>query len=594
MSVSPVPSPDEVRREVDKILGSASFAASDRHRRFLQFIVEETLQGRAGELTESVVAATVFGRQASLDSRADSVVRVEARNLRARLHEYYLSEGAGDPLAIELPEGSYVPVFHAAPKPESAGAHHWRYAPALMIALLLAAGPAGWLIVKHRQAASKLAPSIAVLPFLNLAGGAESEYVSDGFVKDLTTALARLPGLRVAAPASAFQFRGKSEDVRRIGQALGVNTVLEGSMRHEGLKLIVTAQLINVETGLRVWSQSFEKELPALREAQAEIVRAVAASLALRGPAQVGQRHDPPREALDAYWHGRYEQAVRADPKFAEAWAALAYTHALMAVQMEAPIEQEAAKAREAARRAMELDDTIAETHNTLAILSYSYDHDFPAAEKEFLRALQLNPSDAGAHRGYALALTSQGRADDAIAQLERMRQLDPLSETGGNDLATALYYARRFGESLETAQRQLETDPKWFPAWLTIGSCHEVTGHYEEAIEDLEKVAASQETLPVLGRLGYAQARARRMKDVSATLANIDKLGRTEKGTGVALAMVYVALGSNAKAIESLQQAYADRVVDVNFIAVEPIFEPLRSEPAFQALCTRLGLPVL
>ena len=602
-------SPDEVRAELQRILASNPFRGSPRHRRFLEFIVEETLAGRDGEIKESVVATEVFGRGTSFDPRTDSVVRVEARNLRSRLNEYYLGEGAADPVIVELPKGAYVPLFRAAVRPPVSGQRRYlRPAGVAVAAAVLVLCAAAWWFLKRGPAVRSMPPSIAVLPFVDLAGKAEEGYFADGVVEDLTTDLGSLPGLRVAARTSAFQFRGKNDDVREIGRKLGVGMLLEGSVRKETLRVKITAQLIDTRSGYHVWAQTVERNLGEVDEAEREIARAVAKSLGVGAGGAQAAMHAPSPEAREAYWRGRYtrgnwqepetslryfERAVALDPQFAEAWAALSTSRSGLAFQAVGSITEQADKARDAARRALELDRNVAEAYITLAALAYSYDYDWSAAEQSYHRALELNPNSAGAHRAYALALSAHARFPEAVAQLKTAQELDPLSIISTNNLAVTLYLAHRYDESVKVAHQHLEMDPTFSPARTLIGNCRIEQGRWAEGLEQLQKgVEATGRPVEFLGDLGYALARAGRTAEAAAVQVEVEGVGKTRDTVGVALAKIHAGGGDKKGAIESLRHAVDTHVPNVAFIGVEPAFDGLRGEPDFQALCARLGLP--
>ncbi len=604
------PDASAVRECLERVAGSPDFVAAPRLAAFLRFIVEEAIEGRGDQLKETTVAMRVFDRRADFDPRFDSIVRVQATQLRRRLQQYYANSGREDALVIEIPRGSYVPVFRPQPSgtvKESARKRSWRV-PAAVAGVVLLAGVAAYLVI---SAVRRNTPSIAVLPFTNLDGGSGSEHVSDGFVEDLTTDLARAPGLRVVARTSAFQFRGKSKDIREIGRELGVGAVLEGSVRTEGGKVRITAQLIDAVTGYHLWSNSYEQELAGVRGVEADIRRAVGGALGVERKALAKQvrtsGHNPPPEALDAYWRGRYikadwrrfqesapyfEAAAKTDPRFAEAWAALASVHAAMAFQLMGSVEGEAVQAKEAAHRALELDDTIAEAHATLAMLNYSYDHDWAASERGYRRALELDPNDAGIRRGYALALTSQGRFKEAMAQLKVAQRSDPLTDLNSNILAVTLYCARRYDEAIREARRHLRMDPNFLLARFTLGNCEAEKGKLAEAVSEYQTVLKQMRAVEVMGRLGNAQARAGRLSETRATLGEPQRIEQVEKIAGVALARVYTGLGEKKQAIEWLRKAADAHVTDAVFIGVDPVFDPLRAEPDFKALCARLGLP--
>jgi serine/threonine-protein kinase len=604
-----VPDKASVQGSLARVIASRGFAASPRLAAFLRFIVEETLEGREGQIKESTVAVLVFGRPADFDPRFDSVVRAQATLLRRRLREYYANTPA-DGVAIEIPRGSYVPVFRmqAAPAAETPPARprSWKI-PAVAAGLLLLGGLAAWWLVSSGRRAT---PSIAVLPFTDLDGVPENAHIGDGFVEDLTTDLAGEPGLRVVARTSAFQFRGKSEDVRKIGWQLNVLAVLEGSVRTDNGRVRVTAQLIDARTGYHLWSSGYEREMAGLRDVAEDIRRAVNHALGVEQAAAGARRasHTPPPEALDEYWRGRYiksdwqrfdeslphfERAAKIDPLFAEAWAALASVHANMEFQAMGPVDEEASKAKAAARRALDLDPMNAEAHAALGSLAYSYDYDWTASERSFRRALELNPNSAGVRRTYALALTSQARFEDAFAQLKLAQQSDPLSIMTSNNRSTTLFCARRYGEAMHEARRHLQMDPGYFPAFLIIGSCQAEAGQLSEAIASFQKVLDHYRAAEALGRLGNAQARAGRLAEARATLAELLEIQRASGVAAVALARTLVGMGDGAQAIDWLRKAAEAHLTDAAFMAVDPVFDPLHRDPDFRALCARRGLPV-
>jgi serine/threonine-protein kinase len=468
------------------------------------------------------LALEVFDRGCRFDPRTDSVVRSEARNLRARLNEYYMGEGRSDPVLIELPKGTYVPLFHAAvSSAESSprrGLPRWHLAAGGILATVVVGS--GWWLLRPGTARESPAgaPTLAVLPFVNLSGGASSDYMADGFVEDLTTRLAVHRGLRVAARTSAFQFRGKNEDVRQIGRQLGVSAVLEGSLRNEGAAQRITAQLISTSTGYHLWSGNFTCDL-----------------------------------------HG----------------------------------VQDATRARQEAARALQLEETSPEAHTALAILSWSYDRDWAAAERSFKHAIELNPSYAWAHKIYALALTSHARFDDSLEQIRLAQILDPVSILSANDLAAILYDARRYDEAIGEARRHLEMDPRFFPAHSLIGLSQAARGNLAEAITSLEKAANQGKQYPELaGSLGNLLARGGRVAEANAILDHIRQDYPDSGAVAVSLSLVHIGLGEKTKALVELRRAADLHAPGVNFIGVEPIFDPLRVDPEFQALCVQLGLP--
>src|ERR1017187_4804868 len=599
----------EVRAHLDKVLASSSFAGAPRVRQFLRFVVEETLHGRAGEIKESVVAVQVFGRRSDFDSHSDSLVRVQASHLRKRLREYYRTEGLDDGMVIDLPPGTYVPAFRPAARGlpvASAGRRGRRWLlPVAVLAVLAAAvalAAVGWMV---RDSPT----SIAVLPFLSLDGAPASDYLAEGIAEDLMTSLARSPDLRVVARTSAFQFRGKNVGARSIGRDLGASVLLEGSIRGNPDHLKINAQLVSAASGFDLWSESWEgpaSDAPLFEE---QIVRAVSQVLGKtpgkRQPDASATAIRPPLPgAQEAYWRGRYllnkghesraesipylEKAARAEPPYAPAYAGLATAYATMAFHMEGDIDQLVAKARSAGGGPLELDPPSAEALPSLAVLSYAFDHDWATAERNFERSLELNPSNARGHLQFALGLVTRARFDAAIAHIRAARALDPLSYAIGNDLATALECAGRYDESIASARQTLRNEPKYAFAHVPLGDGLALKGNSTAAIAEFElAIQALGRGGWILGPMGYTLAGAGRKVEAENLAREIE----SADGGGVALARVYAGLDDKPRALDALERAYAQRIVDLNFMAVDPLLASLRAAPRFLTLKSRMGL---
>jgi serine/threonine-protein kinase len=597
----------EVREHLEKVLASPSFAGAPRVRQFLRFVVEETLEGRAGEIKESVVALHVFGRRGDFDSHTDSVVRVQATHLRKRLAEYYRGEGLRDRVIIELPAGTYVPVFRPAnDRPRAVGGRpmaRW-----LLPVVALAAVALATALLTFSRIARDAPTAIAVLPFTCLDAAPGSDYLSEGIAEDLMMALARGADLRVVARTSAFQFRDKNISARSVGHELGAGFLLTGSVRGNRDHLKVAAQLVNTASGFDVWSDSWEGPAGDTPLFEERVVRAVHQTLGKRSggePTASASLVRPPLPAAqEAYWRGRYllskgidtradsirflEQAARADPQYAPAYAGLATAYATMAFHQEGDIDELMAKARSAGGRALQLDPASDETLASLAVLRYAFDHDWAGAEQDFERALALNPSYARGHLQYATGLVTRARFDAAIAHIRAARALDPLSYAIGNDLAVALECAGRYDESIASARQTLRNDPKFVYARVPLGIGLVMKGDFAEAIAEFEAAIRSLDRGAwILGPMGYALARAGRTVEAR----NIVKEIEAADGVAVQLAHVYAALGDKPRALEALERAYAQRTVDLNFMAVDPLLASLRAEPRFVALKGRMGL---
>ncbi len=614
---------DSARAQLEQVLASKAFAFADRQRRFLRFIVEQELSGRGGDIKEYLLGVEVFDRAESFDPRVDALVRVEARSLRVKLREYYETEGHADPVLIELPKGHYVPVFRLRTPPAAAAEavaapaagwlrRHWRAG--IVAGLALLAGGAG---VAYRLAAFRppLAPasSIAVIPFANLTGDAEYEYFADGLVDEITTALAKIEGLRVVARTSAFQFTPKGGDVRGIGQRLRVGAVLEGSIRRQGARLRVTAQLINTADGYHLWSETYERDTRDMFAVQDEITAAVSRALRLRlagdPAARAATRRAQDPHAQELLWRGRhwrnqltaegfrksveyYGESLKRDPEYPEVWSALADAYSVMGFHGIGPASEMRSKAKEAARRALALDDAMADAHAALAWVLLYHDWDWPGAEREFRRALELSPGFARARMRYAFGLASRGRFEEATAQARTAIDLEPLPFLSADDLGVILYFSRRYEEAMAQSRQTPEAEPVQAPARAALLRCLVAQGRYAAAIAEFEKSPdPALRFMGVPGRLGYAYAAVGRRDQAFRLLQQLPETDGQNVDACVHRAFVYAALGEKDRAFEYLQRALQRREPELSFLAVEPLWDSLRADPRFAALKKRMGL---
>jgi TolB-like protein len=466
-----------VEEQLQRILASDIFLNSHRLSKFLRFIVAATLKGEGERIKEYLIGLEVFGRNSSYDPRADPVVRVEAGRLRLKLAEYYRSRGEADPLLIELPKGSYVPVFQSrtsrleteAPPGIAKRVRRHRFWAAVAIVSVIASASAYYLYTRSKSIGGPT--SVVVLPFLNLSGSSENDYLSDGVTEELTTALAEVRGLRVVARTSAFQFRGKGEDVRKIGQQLNVGAIMEGSVRRSGDELHVTAQLISTQNGYHLWSGTYDGGRGELYSIEDQIVRQTIRMLgvATTGDGQNSQnRRTENPQAHDLYLEGRYfwnkrdlpdmersvqlfETAIRKDPNYALAYAGLADTYVVMAGNGQKPYSEVMPPARAALDRALELDPKLPQAHITDAMLISPWD---PAKLRKFRQASELSPGYATAHHWYGVVLTAAGHFEEADRELREAQILDPLSPIITESLAENFYFWRRYDSTIEQVQR--------------------------------------------------------------------------------------------------------------------------------------------
>ncbi len=487
-----------------------------------------------------------------------------------------------------------------------------RFATAAALEDALAAVEAGEPTVGTDHSAGR-PRSIAVLPFVNMSTDSENEFFSDGVTEDIINALTKIPGLRVAARTSAFAFKGKGEDVRTIGRQLNVATVLEGSVRRAANRIRITAQLISVDDGYHIWSDQYDRELDDVFAVQDElscsIVEMLKGELGVTGETRTLVK--PPTKnmvAYDLYLKGRFfwnrrgkgllrareffEQAIAEDSGYAQAYAGLGDTYSLLGWYRALPPDEAFPKAKEAAQRAIALDESLAEAHTSLAFALMCYDRDWHEVETQFVRALQLNPGYATTHHWYAEFLMTRGRLEEAIDAAEHAQQLDPLGLIIKTVVAMAYYFARQYDRSAEIGREILDMEPRFTPAYIWLGLAYLQLGLEREAIEVFKtEHDLAPERPTTLAFLGAAYARRGDRADAERILTD---LASVDDGVYVAAfdrALIELYLGRREAALEALEAAEEERAVWLAWAKVDPMLDPLRDEPRFQQVLAKLGL---
>ncbi len=598
------PSPEAVRLHLQRILASPEFLSAARLQQFLVFVVEQKLAG-AASVKETEVAMQVFHRPSTFDPSGDSVVRVAASNLRSRLRDYYLATGATDSLRIEIEKGKYLPVFRTDPHPPASPLLRQPAVLAAVCLILVAVAAASWW--RFASAGNHRPASIAVLPFLNLSNNPETGYLADGFVEELTTSLAQVEGLKVVARSSAFQFKGKSPEIRAAGRQLGVGTILEGSLRTVGRRVRVSAQLIDVADGFHLWSHTWEADTGNLIGVQDDLARQVTAQLGLPDRPRTTLPQNP--EAYGDYLKGQYvkdritpaelersaallQQSIRKEPGYAPAHAALGEVYASQAYYQLTPDWALITKARQEAQLALKLDNQLAHAHAVLAWIQFFADWDWPGSERGLRQAIALNPNLARAHDWYAQYLTSAGRFEEALAEARRALNLDPLNYRVSTNLSVVMYCARRYDEAIWQARQAMELNPHFHLAHTVAGASLQEKREYRQALMELESALrespSDADTVAHLAAVRQAigdQAGARRLLD---SLLHWPPPAPTP---WYELAYAQAALGDRAKAFDALDRAWSSRSSDMPFLRADPAFDALRNDPRFRRLEYRMGL---
>ena len=454
--------------------------------------------------------------------------------------------------------------------------------------------------------------SIAVLPFKDMSPQKDQDYFCDGMAEEISNALTQVPGLRVAAASSASQFGGKAHDVRQVGEALGVNHLLEGSVRTAGKKLRVTAQLVNVADGYHVWSERFDREMEDVFAIQDEIASNIVGALRLQfgvSPPEPAKRHSDNLEAYHLYLKGRhaferryrggphnavafYEQAVALDPSYALAHAGRGDCYTLLGVYGFIPPNEAYEKIQSAVRKARDVDENIAEVHTTLARFLWLYDGSLEEVEREFLRALELNPSEVQALCWYALFLAVADRWEEARAKSMKAIEVDPLSAyTNAIEGVMYTFYGGSSPKAIEALKRALEIDPDHSVALYVSGMAFGRAGEHDQAIEALTRVSEiSGRATYYLGLLAWSFGNAGREDEARSLLKELHERSKVEYVSRMIFACIHSGLRENDQAMEWLSRAVEERS-PIRVWLYFPLFDNLRDAPRFPELLRRLGL---
>ncbi len=501
-----------------------------------------------------------------------------------------------DVYRVVLPWQQHAPVAGKSAKPSAAKSSSRTLAVGTVVVLMLfAVGFGWWLVHQSRQATKQVASSsgatnaastadqksIAVLPFVNMSADKDNEYLSDGITEEILNALAKVPGLRVPARTSSFVFKDKKEDVRKIGELLNVRTVLEGSVRKAGNQLRITAQLINVADGFHLWSETYDRNMTNIFAIQDDIARTIVTQLklTLAGPAGLpsAKHHTVNVEAYELYLKGKFhadkltepelnqaithfQAALGKQPDYALAYAGLAYAHGSLNLWAYVSPGSVTPQLRAAVAKALELDDTLAEAHVHLARLSFFVDWDWDMAEREFKRALELDPANAYAHVMYAYLLSARGRHPEARAEANKAHQLDPLSVLAKVALGRTSSWAGDNDRALEAGRQAIAMEPNSFIAHHLTGDVLMRKGRREEGIAEMEKAAQIAPVPQVLGLLGRMYGRVGRKADAQKVLDQFLARAKQQYVPARSIADVYDGLGDFEQANVWMNKAIADR----------------------------------
>ena len=461
---------------------------------------------------------------------------------------------------------------------------------------------------KRRAAKSRVINSLAVLPLVNENADPHAEYLSDGITESIINSLSQLPKLRVVPRSTVFRYKGKEVDPQAVGQELGVIAVLSGRMFQLDDLLIVKVELVDVASESQLWGEQYRHRMTGIFELQEEISQEISEKLRLKLSGEekrrLVKRYTENTKAYHLYLKGRYytnkrtgewikkgiehfQQAADLDPNYALTYAGLADAYAFLASSTGGlPPHETYPKAKAAATRALEISEGLAEAHTSLGFCHLMYDWDFERAEREFKRAIKLDPAYANAHDGYGFYLKATGQHEKAIRESQHAQKLDPLSLFATVSLGWAYYFAHQYERAVEQGQKALEMDPRFDFALWVIGVAYAQQGRIKDAIAAFNQaVILTGGGLTHLAHLGYAYGAANLRHEAGQVLADLSELSQQKYVSAYYFALVYLGLGDHEQMYRWLGRAVEERSGFLAFINAEPLFDGLRAEPRFMSL---------
>ncbi|HKE28533.1 MAG TPA: tetratricopeptide repeat protein [Bryobacteraceae bacterium] len=574
----------KARQQLARILASRTFQQADRLKRFISFIVEETIAGRGNQLKEFLLGMEVFGKDSRFDPRTDPLVRVQARRLRVRLARYYTDEGQDDEILIELPKGGYAPVIKRnQPSPKRAS-----------------------------SAALMGRNQVVVFPFTDYTPQRDQEFFCKGIREEIIVKLMRLNNLRVVSHAGGAAAEG-AVDSHDAAERLNAAVLIIGSIRKSQDDYRITTHLVDGESGRYLSSVSIDRHLDDVFGIQEEVAEAVAEKLASGMPTawhSRGQRTTGNLAAYNLCLQGRYhmgqrteeglrlaiecfERAIVEDEQCVEGFCGLADANGLLGhYGIVSPAEVWTKTASNAAW-AVQLDANSAEAHTSLAHVKATQDWDWLAAQREFQRAIQLDARYPTAHHWYAMScLAPLGKLEEALEEIQTAQALDPISSIVSRDRAIICYYLREFEWALEQCDHTIESNPHFSPAYWALGLIQEQRGDFDESAAAFERAIQLSPNSPRMrGALGRTLALAGKKKEALQILNELHDLAAKRYVSPFELASVHFALGQVEPGFEWLTRAYQDRCYEMVSVRVDPRFDSLRGHPLFTSLSGKLGV---
>jgi TolB-like protein/Flp pilus assembly protein TadD len=451
--------------------------------------------------------------------------------------------------------------------------------------------------------------SLAVLPLANLSGDPSQDFFADGMTAELIREVSKIKQLRVVSRTSVMSYKGTHTPLPQIARELGVNALLEGSVSRSGNHVRIAVGLYDGASERELWSGTFDRDLNDVLSLEDEVAHAMALQIRLKlassprasinpqayerslpkGPYALDQ--DSAHDLNLAFVY--FRQGIEKDPQYAPLHAGLADAYGLLPFYTDTRPSEAFPKAKEAAAKALQLEPTLAEAHASMAYVLNYYDWDRPGAEREFKRSLELDPNDAAAHHAYGRFLASRGRVDEARAELSRAQELDPLSLGIQSNVGMVSYFARQYEDALRQLQKVLELDPKFPVPYWGIGMCYEQLKTYPEALAQFQRgIELSGRGANGIASLAHAHGLAGKRAEAQKTLVELTARSKTKYVSSYQFAVIHLGLGHNERAIAALEEAYDERSMLLGYLKMDPRFDPLRSDPRFQSLLSRIHIP--
>ena len=617
-----------IQAAVDKVLAVKRFSNSSRHSEFLRFTVGEALAGRADNLKEYVLGLEVFHRRDSFDPRLSPIVRVGASRVRAKLRAYYENEGANDPVLIEFPTGSYVPIFrrrHLQATFSRSGLPSWMGGKwklgdvtLLLLSLLFLLSMAAFSNTPfsggrdRKLTAPSAGPyqwaSIAVLPFPRLGSQQAVDYMNTWLTKELEGALMRTESLRVVTGSSTYEFK-TVQDLQKLGARLHVDALLQGSAQKIDQRSQINMQLIDVKNGYHLWSETYDCELKDIFIIQYEIARAVTNGLRVRHSLPISKPEPTSLEAYNLYLDGLYQmnhwnskgllraveyfqKSIALDPQFALAYSRLAAAYIALAKSNLIEIDDGLPKAQRAAETALKIHSNLAEAHAALAAV-HSLSWRWSAAKSEYDLAIQRDPDNGELREQYSINyLLPMRRINEALEEAEKAQTLDPVSASVHMTLGRIYYCKRDYEHTIEQCRQTLDSQPAAWAAYFDLGSAFARKKMFTEATAAFQSVEGPRDRAVTVSLLGYVAALSGRLTDGEDVLDRLNEISKQENVSSYYRALIHLALEDENEAIRLLELAYEAHDPSLMYLAVNPEWDSLRSNRKFIVLLEKIGLP--